>query len=56
MTAEAGVFGEMGGDSKVTFNSCCLEEEKHKHQKSDNYEEYNMLSVTEYHSGTVNSD
>lgn len=27
LTADAGVFGEIGGDSNATFNSCCLQEE-----------------------------
>lgn len=29
-TAEAGVFGEIGGESKVAFDNCCLEKDKRK--------------------------
>lgn len=28
--AEDGVFGEIGGDSNATFNSCCLQEKKER--------------------------
>lgn len=28
LTAEAGVFGDIGGESNCAFNNCCLEKEK----------------------------
>lgn len=37
LTAEVGVIGDIGGDSKLTFDNCCLEKaEKQKAYVTEN--------------------
>lgn len=47
LTTEAGVFGDIGGESKLAFDNCCLEKE----EKQSLWEK--QRAVYDFHTKTV---
>lgn len=50
LTAEAGVFGDIGGESNCAFNNCCLEKEKRNRAHMNEKENTTQLHALLLHS------
>lgn len=52
LTAEAGVFGDIGGESNCAFNNCCLEKEKrnraHMNEKNKIQHSYTLFYYIQF--------